>query len=689
MTVLHPAAERYLNIPGSLIAWVLLIVALILFSFSMYRRLFLLRSGQPDPRWGNWKERARGLLVFGILQKRQPRYFWSGVIHFLIFWGFMVLGLRSLDLIVQGLGGGTALPFFKSGLGSFYSSLKDLFELTVLGACIWAIFRRAVLRPARYELENGRGPGWEAYLVLSLIGFLMLTDMFFEGGTLLLSPSAPGWRPSAGLAASVLSALDETEIKNVSLLAYWAHYLAFFIFLNFLPLAKHFHILTALPNIFLRKLKKGSLKPARWGMENLEEMENLGVGRLEDFTWKHLLDLFTCTECGRCSDQCPAKAVGRPLSPKMITLKLRDYAYRKVPVFSLGRSTSATEPAEDRKEKEDSEGALIGEVITFAEIWSCTTCGACEEECPVFIEYIDKMIDMRRHLIETAQNPKTFNSILTHVEKTGNPFGKPPKKRADWIKEIADVPVKVLKEGDETDVLYFVDSYASYDPRVQAVAQAVVRGLSLAEVDFGILGAREKDSGHQVRRLGEEGLFQLLREENLEILQSCRFKQIVTTDPHAFNTLKNDYPGNLPVGHYTLFFRDLLASGRLKPKKIIDGQPLYTYHDPCYLGRHNEIYEAPREILNRLPGLKWVEMTRCRDRSFCCGGGDVNLWHEIEGETMRPAARRLEMALEAGVGGIVTACPFCLLNLEDAVKTAGLEDEMKVVDLMELLVSTL
>jgi Fe-S oxidoreductase len=504
-----------------------------------------------------------------------------------------------------------------------------------------------------------------------------------------LSPPPPGWLPAAGLAVSVLSSLDETGVSNVSLLAYWAHYLAFFIFLNFLPLAKHFHILTALPNIYFRKLKKGSLKPVRWGVENLEDLESLGVGRLEDFTWKHLLDLFTCTECGRCSDHCPAKAVGRPLSPKMITLKLRDYVYRKVPVFSLFPWRSDSGGSEGRKEKEGSEAALIGEVITFAEIWSCTTCGACEEECPVFIEYLDKLIDMRRHLIETAQNPKTFNPILTQVEKTGNPFGKPPKKRADWIKEIAEVPVRILKEGDEAEVLYFVDSYASYDPRVQAVALAVVRGLSLAEVDFGILGAREKDSGHQVRRLGEEGLFQLLLEENLEVLQSCRFNQIVTTDPHTFNTLKNDYPGDLPVVHYTQFFRDLLASGRLKPKKIIDGPPIYAYHDPCYLGRHNGIYEAPREILDRLPGLKWVEMARCRDRSFCCGGGDVNLWHEIEGETMRPAARRLEMAREAGVGGIVTACPFCLLNLEDAVKTAGLEKEMKVVDLMELLVSTL
>lgn len=663
----HPAAETYFEIPGYILTWAVLVLALSLFAYTIYQRVTLLRSGQPDPRFSEMGRRLLGLITYGLIQKRQPRYFWAGWIHILIFWGFVVLGLRSLQLVLIGLGAESYLPLIQGRFGTVYGSLKDIFELIVLTACLSAIVRRAIGRPERYEVPYGRSHHFEAYFVLSLISFLMISDIVFEGSGLLLGQTVPAWLPAADLAVLVLPPAGSRALQTTHLLAYWLHLLTFFFFLNFLPRSKHFHILTALPNIFFRKLTKGAIKPVRWGVSDLETLERLGVQKLEDFTWKHILDFLTCTECGRCSDNCPAKAVGRPLSPKMITFKLRDHAY-----------------SEEREKIK-----MVGELISPDEIWSCTTCGACEEECPVFIEYIDKIIDMRRLLIETAQNPKTFNSILTHVEKTGNPFGKPPKKRADWIKEIEDVPVKILKEGDETEVLFFVDSYASYDPRVQAVAQAVVRGLSLAEVNFGILGAREKDSGHQIRRLGEEGLFQLLLEENLEVLQSCRFNKIVTTDPHAFNTLKNDYPGNLPVWHYTLFFRELLASGRLKPKKIIDGHPLYTYHDPCYLGRHNGIYEAPREILNRLPGLKWVEMARCRDRSFCCGGGDVNLWYEIEGEAMRPAARRLEMAREAGVGGIVTACPFCLLNLEDAVKTAGLEAEMKVVDLMELLVSTL
>jgi Fe-S oxidoreductase len=246
-----------------------------------------------------------------------------------------------------------------------------------------------------------------------------------------------------------------------------------------------------------------------------------------------------------------------------------------------------------------------------------------------------------------------------------------------------------LKKGEETDVLFFVDSYGSFDPRVQAVAGAVVRGLHRAGVSFAILGPREKDSGHQVRRLGEEGLFQLLLEENVATLQTVRFRRIVTTDPHAFNTLKNDYPGHLPVFHYTQFFYELIREGRWRPENSVDSGRLYTYHDPCYLGRHNGVYREPRDMLDRIPGLRRVEMARCRDRSFCCGGGDVNLWHEIEGEAERPAARRLRMARETGADVVVTACPFCLLNLEDAVKTAGLDSELEVVDLMELLGKTL
>ncbi|UCF57118.1 MAG: (Fe-S)-binding protein [Deltaproteobacteria bacterium] len=678
MLSIHPATETYLGLPGYVLTWLILISALCLFFYILYKRYVLINSGQSDPRFDAIGKRFIGLITYGLIQKRQPRYFWAGLIHIVIFWGFVVLGLRSIDLISQGLNLPFLRPLMHGGFGPFYNTLKDLFELIVLIACTSAILRRAIGKPERYEGSRQ----FEAYFVLWLISFLMVTDMFYEGSALLLmrsEPSQGGWLPASQLATLVLSGSAPKLLKAIHILSYWLHILTFFFFLNFLPLSKHFHIITALPNIFIRKLSKGGLKPARWGVEDLEELESLGVEKLEDFTWKHILDFFTCTECGRCSDNCPANAIGRPLSPKMITIKLRDYGYGKVPILK-------------RKEVMDAGSdspPMVGDLIAHDEIWSCTTCGACEEECPVFIEYIDKIIDMRRHFIETSQNPKTFNQVLMHFEKTGNPFGKPAAKRAEWVTEVEDVPVKILKEGDEVDVLYFVDSYASYDPRIQNIASSIVKGLHMAGIDFGILGPNEKDSGHQVRRMGEEGLFQLLVEENVEILKSCQFKQVITTDPHAFNTLKNDYPMPLQVAHYSQFFLALMETGRLRPSNPLDSKDVYTYHDPCYLGRHNEVYDAPRNLLRSLPGLNLVEMERSRDRSFCCGGGDIILWYEIEQEDMRMAEKRLQMAREAGANIIVTACPFCLIHFEDAIKTGGLEDEMRVVDLMELLMSTL
>lgn len=677
MNTLHPASDTYLGLPGYAIGWLIFVVAMALFFYTIYRRYLLMSSGQPDPRLSSVGKRLLDLIVYGFLQKRQPRYFWSGVFHIMIFWGFVVLSLRSIDLVSQGLHIPFLGPVMKGGVGKFYNTLKDISELIVLVACVWAILRRAITKPERFRGSHQ----FEAYFVLCLISFLMITDMFYEGSARPLTGSGEGaWLPATQLAGLVLSGSSPQFLRYIHILSYWLHLLAFFFLLNLLPLSKHFHIITALPNVFLRKLKKGSVKPARWGVEDIEELESLGVGKFEDFTWKHILDFFSCTECGRCTDHCPADAVGRPLSPKMITIKLRDHGYQRAPIFKRVKE-------EDR---ESNDLQMVGEVITVDEIWSCTTCGACEEECPVFIEYIDKIIDMRRHLIETAQNPKTFNTVLMQFEKTGNPFGKPGAKRADWVKEIADVPVRILKGNDEeVDVLYFVDSYGSYDPRAQAIACSIVKGLHMGEVDFGILGPNEKDSGHQVRRMGEEGLFQLLLEENLETLKGIRFKRIITTDPHAFNTIKKDYPVPFEVQHYSQFFLTLIEDGRLRPAKPLDSKDVYTYHDPCYLGRHNEIYNEPRKLLSALPGLNMVEMVRSRDRSFCCGGGDIILWHEIEQEEMRMGVKRVQMAREAGANVLVTACPFCLIHFEDAIKTEGLEEEMRVIDLMELLMSTL
>jgi len=656
-----------------ILMWIITVAALALFAFIIRRRVRLLLEAQPDPRFSNLKNRFLDLITYGFIQKRQPRYLWAGVIHIMIFWGFVVLGLRSLDLVTQGLGLPIFRPLMNSPFGIFYNTLKDLFELLVLAACIWAILRRAILHPKRYEGSHT----FEAYLVLGLIGFLMLTDMVFEGSGMLLAGPEHGWLPAAGLTMFFLPHNSPQFLSVLRNISYWLHILAFFFFLNLLPLSKHFHIITALPNVFFRKQQKGAIKPARYDVEDIFDLETLGVEKIKDMTWKHLLDLYTCTECGRCTDQCPANAVGRPLSPKRLTIKIRDHAYKTHPIL----------PHIDKKPGNQKAVSLVGDIIGLDELWSCTTCGACEEECPVFIEYIDKIIDMRRHVLETAQNPATFNQILMYVEKTGNPFGKPAAKRGDWVEELAVSHVRQLKPGDKVDVLYYVDGYPSFDPRSQQIAAAICKGMNLAGMDVGILGRSEKDTGHQVRRMGEEGLFQMLVEENTETLNAITFRWIVTTDPHAYNALKKDYPEPYKVFHYAQFFLSLVESGYLRPRSGVSSTDTYTYHDPCYLGRHNGIYDEPRRLLGSIPGLRLVEMSRSRDRSFCCGGGDVMLWHDIEQEEMRMAEKRVRMALDAGATVLVTACPFCLIHFEDAIKSGGLEDKIRVADLMEVFVS--
>ena len=329
------AVQGDFGIPGYVFAWIIATAALTVFAFIIRTRIHLLLVSQKDPRFSNWKERFLGLIDYGFIQKRQPRYLWAGIIHIMIFWGFMVLGLRSLDLVTEGLGIPIFRSFMHSPFGAFYNAMKDIFELIVLVACIWAILRRAIVKPKRYEGSHIV----EAYLVLGLISFLMITDMFFEGSGILLTGEARGWLPAAWLATLFLPTSHPGALSVILYVTYWLHILAFFLFLNLLPLSKHFHIITALPNVFFRKLKKGEIKPAKYGVDDIFELDSLGVEKVEDFTWKHVLDLYTCTECGRCTDNCPANAIGRPLSPKQLTIKLRDHAYEKYPILPfLGQS---------------------------------------------------------------------------------------------------------------------------------------------------------------------------------------------------------------------------------------------------------------------------------------------------------------------------------------------------------------
>ena len=466
--------------------------------------------------------------------------------------------------------------------------------------------------------------------------------------------------------------LSAPALDTVHLSAFWIHNAALLFFLCYLPVSKHFHVLSALPNVYLSNVEPaGRIKPPRYGVEDTDELERLGVSRLEDFTWKHILDFYSCTDCGRCSDNCPAYATGTPLSPRMISIKCRDEAYDAFPVFGK------TKPASGRR-------TLLGEVIAEGEVWACTTCGACEDACPVLIEYVDKIVDLRRHLVEEGHVPPTLQQALADTEKKGNPYGKMPRKRGDWVQDPEGEPcgVRVLKKGEEAEDLFFTDSCSAYDPRIQEIARTFGRLLAAGGRDVGTLGKDEVDAGHEVRRVGEEGLFEVLRDKNTEALDQREFDRIVTTDPHALNALKNDYAGiEKPVVHHTEVLAEMLASGALKPTPATDDRT-YVFHDPCYLGRQGGIYDAPRQVLDAL-GVKTKEMERSRNRSFCCGGGSLYLFYEGESDS-RMGEQRLQQAADAGADVVVTACPFCLINLEDAIKTTGRSETMEVIDIAEL-----
>ena len=679
--LIGPSNYFFLFIPTVIFSILIPVVGVAVFTYIIAIRSAPLVRAAPDRRSDRIHQRLLLVLKIWLAQYRQPRYLLAGVVHIVIFAGFLILSVRSLSLVVIGISQSFVMPGFGGVAGDIYNLLKDYAATAVLIACAIAAYRRVVVKPERYAVpaRYGKDHTAEALFVLGLIATLMISESLFEASSAaanaqaglhgeFLAPLSLAWLFKNLLLSTSLEALQGLHIA-----AYYLHDLTFFFFLCFLPLGKHFHVITSLFNVFFMRLDRGNLKPVRHGIADgdLDDLESFGVKTLEDFTWKHMLDFYSCADCGRCSDNCPANAVGRPLSPRFISIKGRDLMFANYPIYPYGAPF---------KKSPD----LIGSIYTEDEIWSCTTCGACEQECPLGIEYIDKIVDLRRGMVEEGLVPQSLQKPLSALEKRGNPWGKMEKKRADWIKDLpAGVTVKdVAKASAET--LYFVDSITAYDDRMQAIGRATATILSRAGADVGILGAAEKDSGHEVRRFGEEMLFQTLKEMNTDAIAASKVRQIVTADPHAFNALKNDYTCLPPVEHISQFIARHVKTGALGLTGANGNGKVYTYHDPCYLGRHNDVYEAPRQALDAIAGLKRVEMQRCRDRSFCCGGGGLMLFYEPE-EEQRMGVLRVRMAAEAGADVIVTACPFCLVNMEDAIKVAGMEGKMEAMDLTELI----
>jgi Fe-S oxidoreductase len=681
-SVLVPPAEAFFYfVPAIFFSLAIPIVGLVVFSYFVAIRTVPLLRAAPDKRLDRMRDRMGNVLCIWFLQLRQTRYMFAGVLHMFMFFGFLILSIRSMEMVVIGISPDFVMPGFGGWFGELYDYLRGYAASSVIVVALIAMWRRGITKPARYAVPEkyGKDHTGEAVFVLAMIVVLLVSESLYDASLVAaqnqqgghgesLPPLSLAWFLSLLLADAGLGTL-----QRLHTFGYFMHDLVFFSFLCFLPLGKHFHVITSLFNVYFMRLQRGNVKPVRYGISDaqLDDLESFGVKKLEDFTWKHLLDFYSCADCGRCSDNCPANSVGRPLSPRFISIKGRDLIFKNYPLFPVGAKPLASEPLMETIYEED-------------EIWSCTTCGACEQECPIGIEYIDKIVDLRRGMIDEGTVPQSLQKPLRALEKRGNPWGKLEKKRTDWTKTLdGDVEVKILDGKKSAETLFFVDSITSYDDRMQKIAAATAKILTRCGVDFGILGKAEKDSGHDVRRFGEEMLFQDLRGQNCEAIEQAGIERIVTADPHSYNALKNDYEINIPVEHISQLLARQVAAGAITFKPIEEADKIFTYHDPCYLGRHNQVYEDPLTVLDAIPEINRVDMERCKDRSFCCGGGGLMLFYEPE-EEQRMGVLRVQMAHEAGANVVVTACPFCLVNIEDAIKVAGLEGQMEAIDLVEL-----
>jgi len=675
--------------PAQILFLVIHLLGLSCFAFIVAKRMAPLLQGEKDFRFDRPLSRLGRVLRFWLGQWKQPRYRMAGTIHIFIFVGFLVLAIHTFSLLIFGM---SLVPPGSSGrAGHLYDVITDYAATVVFMAVTIAAIRRIVFKPPRYAVpaRYGKGHPADAIFLLALIGILMLADSLYEASEAAFH--AQQGQDFESLAVLSLAWALKNALSSTSLPALWNlrlgacifHEASFYFLMCYRPFGIQFHVITSIFNVYFAKLDRGTIKPVKWGVtdERLSEVKSFGVKKFEDFTWKHMLDFYSCADCGRCSDNCPANAVGRPLSPRFITIKARDYSFQHYPVFGRtnnGKTAGGTPVLPG--------ALLIGSIYSEDEIWSCTTCGACEEECPLLVEYIDKMVDLRRGMIDEGNVPQSLQKPLKALESRGNPYGKMDKRRGDWakVKEFRETcDVKILNGKNGAGTLFFVDSITSYDDRMQSIGRATAKILNHVGTNFGILGAAEKDSGHEVRRFGEETLFMALRDHNVDAIKASGVQRIVTADPHAYNALKHDYEDVPPVEHISQVIAREVKAGKIKLNRVENENSVYTYHDPCYLGRHNQIYDDPREVLDAIPGLKRVEMSRSRDRSFCCGGGGLMLFYEPK-EDQRMGVKRVQMAAEAGANVIVTACPFCMVNIEDAIKVAGLEGKMTAIDLAEL-----
>jgi Fe-S oxidoreductase/nitrate reductase gamma subunit len=671
----HPAIGRLVfgDVPRPVVAlfYIGVGLALGLAVYFFYLRARNWERGAGESRLGLWRRRAfeflRGVTMASVLEERA-----AGIMHSMIFYGFVVLFLGTATLELDHLLPNN-LKFLHGTFYEGYSCVLDAAGLVFIAGILWAAARRYLFPPQRLRVKTRPEDAW----ILLLLAVIGITGLLTEAARLSLEgrPSFEVW----SFAGWYLSYLFPAASAQVAHQIIWVtHAVSFGVFLVVLPTTKLRHLLTSPVNMALapRTRPKGAMRE----MPNLVEatdIETVGAAKVGEFTWKQLYDTDACTICGRCTSVCPANFTGKPLDPREIVLKLGE-------VMARTGSPAVSPPVGVDAAIAVSSDSVF-ERITAAELWACTTCRACEQVCPVDIEILDKILDMRRYLaLMEADFPTLLGNTFISMENSSNPYGMSQQERAAWTREV-DFPVKVLGEpGVTTEYLYWVGCAGSFDDRNRKVTLATARLLHAAGVDFAILGPRELCTGDPARRAGNEYLFQTLALQNIATLNEAGVTRIITQCPHCFNTLANEYPqfgGRYQVFHHSQFLLGLVKEGRLKPRAASDGK--VTFHDPCYLGRHNGVFDAPRRVL-RAAGGRLVEMERTKQRSFCCGAGGAQMWME-EHTGKKINAERTEEALATGAATIATGCPFCFIMLDDGVKDLGREEEVAVKDLAVLL----
>jgi Fe-S oxidoreductase len=688
---MSPVSVSYSGIPGYVIFWFLFAVAAGFFIQRTVLLVRLLRLGRPENRFDRLPYRIIRMAGVAFTQSSNLKSLTlkdpAALGHTLMFWGLMIFGLAYVIFI--GLGGGFGLSSIIGGSSfeTVFFSILDILAVLVILSMVWVVVKRYILVPERLKREQGTAEKVIQPLLIIGISVLMILHLGIEGFRY-AAYGIPHPGPPIGvlIAQPLVNAGFSQDILIVVYRSlWWLNFILLLAGVIYAPRSKHLHPLTSFANITFKNLApKGSLKTV-----DLKKPESSGASKIQDFSWKQLLDLYACTWCGRCHVVCPAQLSGKELSPRELILGMKEHLLEVGPELLKKRTVMpdsgiekgdaagpkpATEPTKPGK-------ALIGDVITEEAIWSCTTCRACQEVCPVNNEHIDKIIDMRRYL-QMVATTEVARDPLKNLRVRGNPWRGTMYARTDWAEGL---DIQIVGDDNNIDVLYWVGCTEALGDRSLKVAQAVAKLMKQAGINFGILGEEEMCCGDPARRWGAEHIFQMLAMNNIQLLQSYNVKKIVTACPHCFNTFKNEYPqlgGKFEVIHHTQLIADLIKENKLKIHPLNNAN--VTYQEPCYLGRYNYIFQAPRQVLASIPGTTLVEMEKNQKNGFCCGGGGGRMWLE-EKTGQRISEMRLEQAIATQAQIVATACPFCLQMFEDAVKTKEVEESIKVRDIAELL----